>query len=79
MHIRVEQQMKLHIETLQDKIDEMTKTQKEELCKFEEEVAEIKREKRRLGDLLTLREQEVDRLNEQLQRQSDRTEHEKNS
>lgn len=66
MHIRIEQQMKLHIETLQDKIDEQTKKMEEEARKFEDGLLEVKREKRRLDDLLTLREKEVSGLEDKL-------------
>jgi len=63
-HIRIEQQMRLHIENVSQRVEDLerekTKMEKE-TC---EDMQEIKREKRRLNDLLTLREDELDRLKE---------------
>ena len=57
-HIALENQMRIHIENLSNKIeeDERDKVDKEK------ELQEVKREKRRLDDLLTIRERELERM-----------------
>lgn len=67
-HIKIEQQLKLHIECVQDKLDDCEKQQgkweKEKKQKDDENVKELMRYK----DLLSLREKEVDTLKMELRR-----------
>ena len=62
MHIRIEQQMRIHIENLQNRIEELERNKDKQDKEYEDEVQEIKKEKRRLNDLLTLREDEIQRI-----------------
>ncbi|CDW84735.1 UNKNOWN [Stylonychia lemnae] len=57
-HIGVENQMRVFIENLQNQIEDEVKKAKSQ----EDKISEIKREKRRLDDLLTIRENELDKL-----------------
>ena len=60
-HIKIEQQLKLHIECVQDKLDDTEKLVK----KFEserEQLNETKQELSRYKDLLKLREIEIEKL-----------------
>lgn len=59
MHIRIEQQMRIHIENLQNKIEELERTKDQKDQEYQDELKDIKKEKRRLNDLLTLREEEI--------------------
>lgn len=60
-HIKIEQQLKLHIECVQDKLDETEKAVKSfELEK--QQIAETKQEISRYKDLLKLREAEIEKL-----------------
>ncbi len=62
-HIAFENQMRIHIENLTHK-SEVQEAEIEALKgQYEEEASQLKREKRRLDDLLTIREDEVTRLN----------------
>jgi hypothetical protein len=58
-HIKIEQQLKLHIECVQDKLDEQEKLLKKELDDRVSEKSEVKLELERYKDLLGLREKEV--------------------
>lgn len=61
-HIRVEQQMRLHIENIQDKLEHADRARDKTKSQYKEEMQEVKREKRRLDDLLTIREKELAQL-----------------
>ena len=54
--------MRLHIENQANRIEELERVKEKNDMKFESEVKEIKHEKRRLNELLTLRENEIDQL-----------------
>jgi archaellum component FlaC len=58
-HIKIEQQLKLHIECVQDKLDEVEKQLKKEQEERVNEKSDIKKELDRYKDLLTLREKEI--------------------
>ncbi len=58
-HIAFENQLRIHIENLSGKGEEMEAERARERLGYEEEVAALKREKRRLDDLLTIREDEL--------------------
>ena len=55
-HIRLEQQMRLHIENLQQKTEDQDKELASIGSEHEDHLLEVRREKRRLDDLLTIRE-----------------------
>jgi len=61
-HIKIEQQLKLHIECVQDKLDEQEKLLKKELDDRVNEKSEVKLELERYKDLLGLREKEISQL-----------------
>lgn len=67
-HIKIEQQLKLHIECVQDKLDDCEKgkeqMKKERKLQDEEIVKELSRNK----DLLGLREKEIDNYKNELRR-----------
>lgn len=70
-HIRIEQQLKLHIESIQEKLEEDEKV----IDEFKLHKSRFKREQKRMDEMLTLREEEitklqenVDQLTEQLER-----------
>lgn len=54
--------MRLHIENVQQRVEDLEKIKSKLEKDFTEETSEIKREKRRLNDLLTLREEEIEKL-----------------
>jgi hypothetical protein len=58
-HIKIEQQLKLHIECVQDKLDDQEKLMKKELDERVNEKSEVKLELERYKDLLKLREKEI--------------------
>lgn len=61
-HIKIEQQLKLHIECVQDKLDDSEKTRdklEKEKTKLEDD---FKKDQQRLKDLLSLREKEIEQL-----------------
>ena len=51
--------MRLHIENQTNRIEELERDQGKLEKKFDEELVEIRQEKRRLNDLLTIREDEI--------------------
>lgn len=54
--------MRIHIENLTSKVEEH-ETQEEDLkAQYEDEISTLKREKRRLDDLMTIREAEIESL-----------------
>lgn len=58
-HIRIEQQLKLHIESIQNKLEETDRSasSKPAQCKkHHEQIELLKREKRRMDELITLKE-----------------------
>ena len=65
-HIRVEQQMKIHIETLLQRLEESEKRHRIELTSLDSRMQELLRDKTRLEELLSIKNGEVQRvLNEQ--------------
>ena len=54
--------MRMHIENIQQRVEDLEKEKAKIESEFKEENHDIKREKRRLNDLLTLREEEIERL-----------------
>ena len=61
-HIALENQMRIHIENLTNNIEEDEKMKDTMSLEHDEQIKEIKREKRRLDDLLTIRENELEKL-----------------
>lgn len=55
MHIRVEQQMRLHIENLQQKIEDLERENANNIKKIKTEFKDLKDEKKRLNELLNLK------------------------
>ncbi|CAI2374101.1 unnamed protein product [Moneuplotes crassus] len=62
-HIRVEQQLKLHIENIQEKSDEDAKV----IDKMDREKQRHRRELKRMDEMLTIREEEITKLEKQVQ------------
>jgi len=56
--------MRIHIENLTNKLEEYERERGVLEGRIEQEIKEVKREKRRLDDLLTIREEEIDKLKE---------------
>ena len=61
-HIKIEQQLKLHIECVQDKLDDHEKLVKKEQDNKVIEKTEVKQELQRYKELLNLREKEIIQL-----------------
>lgn len=61
-HIRIEQQLKLHIESIQEKIEEDEKV----IEQYQEEKDRFLRENKRMDEMLTIRETEIDKLESNL-------------
>ncbi len=53
-HIKIQQQLKLHIETLQNKIEESEKQRPSK--KHVEVIEQLKKENRRMDELITMKE-----------------------
>lgn len=60
-HFSVQHQMRIFIENFQNQIEEQQTIQSKKEAEFETQIQEVKREKRRLDDLLTIREAELDK------------------
>jgi hypothetical protein len=54
--------MRIHIENVQDKVELLEKEKDKHNKEFQEQMVEVKREKRRLDDLLTIREEELKKM-----------------
>ena len=61
-HIKIEQQLKLHIECVQDKLEDQEKQLKKEVATKERVSSESELELNRYKDLLGLREKEISSL-----------------
>jgi hypothetical protein len=59
MHIRVEQQMRLHIENLQQKIEDTERENDSNSRKIKTENRELKTEKKKLSELLNLKDEQI--------------------
>jgi hypothetical protein len=57
----MENQMRIHIESLNNKIEEDDRVMEKMTKEFDYQIDEIKREKRRLDDLLTIREKDLEK------------------
>ena len=64
-HIKIEQQLKLHIECVQDKLEDQEKQLKKEIASKDKEQSEKDLELKRYKDLLSLREKEITKLNQE--------------
>ncbi len=77
-HIKIEQQLKLHIECLQDKLEEADKEKTREAREREarraEEESQAIREAKRYRELLDIREEEVDKLKAEVARLNEQNE-----
>ena len=58
-HIRIEQQLKLHIENTQQKVEDLERASKTTEAETAELVDGMKKDNQRLLDLLSLRDQEI--------------------
>ena len=65
-HIRIEQQLKLHIESIQDKVEEDEKA----AADMQIQIDRTKRERKRMDEILTLRENEISQLEDRYQKMS---------
>ena len=61
-HIRIEQQLKLHIESIQEKLEEDEKV----IEGFNTEKERYRRERQRMDEMLTIRENQIDSLEKEL-------------
>ena len=68
-HIKVEQQLKLHIEVLQEKIDDLEKDKKEFDFKLKNEKANHERKLAGYKKIVESRQQEVEKLKKDLSKQ----------
>ena len=64
-HIRIEQQLKLHIETIQNKLEEYEKSKGHSSKKSVDQIEQLKKENRRMDELITVKEDKIKRLEEQ--------------
>ena len=65
-HIRIEQQLKLHIESIQNKLEELERQKDGPNKKQQDQIDLLKRDKRRMDELITIKENQVDKLNQSL-------------
>ena len=63
-HIRIEQQLKLHIETIQNKLEDYEKSRVHSSKKNVDQVEQLKKENRRMDELITVKEEKIKRLEE---------------
>ncbi len=71
-HIRIEQQLKLHIESIQNKLEELERSKENVVvqnpdAKVVEELELIQREKRRMDELISVKESQILKLQESLE------------
>ena len=67
-HIRIEQQLKLHIENTQQKVEDLERASKSTEAETAELIDGMKKDNQRLLDLLSLRDQEISDIKAQLER-----------
>ena len=67
-HIKIVQQLKLHIECVQDKFDDCEKSKELLKKQRKQQDEEIQKDLQRYKDLLGLREKEIDTLKVELRR-----------
>lgn len=65
-HIRVEQQMKIAMEGLQQKLEDKEREKKQAKAEYKQYINELKQDKKRYVQLLELRDKEVERLEERV-------------
>lgn len=71
-HIRAEQQLKLHIEVLQEKIDEFEKEKEQFESKMAEQKAAIEKKlKAYYTQIIDVKKAEIEKLNKELAKQFD--------
>ena len=63
-HIRIEQQMKIAIETLQQKLEDKEKEKAKIRQEYKNYIIELKQDKKRYEELLLLRDNEMYKMNE---------------
>ncbi|CDW90200.1 mitochondrial substrate carrier family protein ucpb-like [Stylonychia lemnae] len=63
-HIKIQHQMKLHIESIQNKLEEAEK-QKGDHKKCIEQIEKLKKDNKRMDELLTMREDKISKLEDQ--------------
>lgn len=56
-HIKIQQQLKLHIETIQNKLEEQEKHKPSK--KHVEQIEQLKKENRRMDELITMKEEKI--------------------
>lgn len=69
-HIRIEQQLKLHIESIQNKLEELERTPPQDPQKnqkAQDQLEMMKRDKRRMDELITMKENQYLNLQEQFE------------
>ena len=66
-HIRVEQQLKIHLDNVLQKLEDMEKQHGIELTESTSRVKELKADKKRLEELLELKEKEFGQLQSKME------------
>jgi hypothetical protein len=61
-HIRIEQQLKLHIETISNKLEEFEKNKGHNSKKHVDQIEQLKKENRRMDELITVKEEKYKKL-----------------
>ncbi len=59
-HISLENQMRVYIDNLTNQVESETRKNEKLQQEFDDQISEVKREKRRLDDLLTIKEKELE-------------------
>lgn len=62
----MQQQLKLHIETIQNKLEDYEK--QKHTKKYVEQIEQLKKENRRMDELITMKEEKIQKLEEQVQK-----------
>jgi hypothetical protein len=69
-HIRIEQQLKLHIESIQNKLEEIERSKDTHNKKYIDQIEQLKKEKRRMDELITIKENQLSAAEESIKNAS---------
>lgn len=70
-HIRIEQQMKIAMETLSQKLDDKDKERNKIRVEYKQYILELKQDKKRYEELLELRDKELENFSKKLKKQEE--------
>ena len=65
-HISIQHQLRMHIDSLNDNISSLTRDQEIQNRKYQEQIDKIKKDKRRMDELMTLKEAQNDKLMQEM-------------